>query len=162
MSRTATIVILSIILLSVIGGAMFLFNKNQEPDVIFATESPFVSDLVKKTVATGSIVPRKEIEIKPLPPLAGTEPTLEDDVLEPVEPEAVEDDAAIEDEELPTIRVAPRVIDIGVGGDTACARRDDGAIYCWGDLYRGSSARPRREIGRASGRERVQIPVVAG
>lgn len=65
MSRTATIIILSIILLSVIGGGMFLMNKNQEPDVIFATESPFVSDLVKKTVATGSIVPRKEIEIKP-------------------------------------------------------------------------------------------------
>jgi len=65
MSRTATIVILSIILIAVIGGATFLYNKNQQPDVVFETEEPFYTDLVKKTVATGSIVPRKEIEIKP-------------------------------------------------------------------------------------------------
>lgn len=65
MSRTATIIILSLLFLSVLGGALFLFGKNQQPDVVFETESPFISNLVKKTVATGSIVPRKEIEIKP-------------------------------------------------------------------------------------------------
>lgn len=65
MSRTATIVILSIILIAVIGGAMFLYSKNQQPDIVFETEEPFYTDIVKKTVATGSIVPRKEIEIKP-------------------------------------------------------------------------------------------------
>lgn len=65
MSRTATIVILSIILIAVIGGAMFLYNKNQQPDVVYVTEEPFYTDIFKKTVATGSIVPRKEIEIKP-------------------------------------------------------------------------------------------------
>lgn len=41
----------------------------------------------------------------------------------------------------------PRVVDIEVGGDTVCARRDDGAVYCWGDLYRGHSAWPRRIEG---------------
>lgn len=65
MSRTATIVVLCIILLAVSGGAMFLYSKNQEPDVVYETQEPFFTDIVKKTVATGSIVPRKEIEIKP-------------------------------------------------------------------------------------------------
>ncbi len=65
MSRTATIIILSVILLSIVGGAIFLYSKNQQPDIVFGTVKPEYKDIVKKTVATGSIVPRKEIEIKP-------------------------------------------------------------------------------------------------
>ncbi|MEM1317341.1 MAG: L,D-transpeptidase family protein [Pseudomonadota bacterium] len=52
------------------------------------------------------------IEIKPLPPLAGTEPTLGGDMVEPVERDAIEEDGPIEREELPLIRVAPRVIEV--------------------------------------------------
>ncbi|MEZ4776675.1 MAG: efflux RND transporter periplasmic adaptor subunit [Bacteroidia bacterium] len=43
----------------------FLYKKNQKPPVIYQTETAFYTDIVKKTVATGSVVPRKEIEIKP-------------------------------------------------------------------------------------------------
>lgn len=43
----------------------FLYMKSQEKDVTFETETPFVADIVKKTVATGAIVPRQEVEIKP-------------------------------------------------------------------------------------------------
>ncbi|MDX2250174.1 MAG: efflux RND transporter periplasmic adaptor subunit [Bacteroidia bacterium] len=43
----------------------FLYNKNQKPPVVYETEAPFYTDIVKKTVATGSVVPRKEVEIKP-------------------------------------------------------------------------------------------------
>jgi HlyD family secretion protein len=32
---------------------------------VYKTETPFVADIVKKTVATGSIVPRREVLIKP-------------------------------------------------------------------------------------------------
>ena len=50
----------------VFGGTLvFLYQKSQEKPVIFETRSPFVTDIVRKTVATGSIVPRKEVEIKP-------------------------------------------------------------------------------------------------
>lgn len=65
MSRTATIIILSLIIVSVLGGGYFLYSKDQEPDVLFETESPSYQDIIKKTVATGSVVPRKEIDIKP-------------------------------------------------------------------------------------------------
>ncbi len=43
----------------------FLWSKDQEAPVIYTTETPFRTDIIKKTVATGSVVPRKEIEIKP-------------------------------------------------------------------------------------------------
>jgi HlyD family secretion protein len=44
---------------------VFLYQKSKPKKIIFQTKSPFVSNITKKTVATGSIVPRKEIEIKP-------------------------------------------------------------------------------------------------
>ena len=43
----------------------YLYQKNQEPDVVFETTSASYRDIVKQTVATGSVVPRQEIEIKP-------------------------------------------------------------------------------------------------
>ncbi len=43
----------------------FLYNKSQAKPVVFETTTPFITNIVKKTVATGSVVPRKEIEIKP-------------------------------------------------------------------------------------------------
>lgn len=43
----------------------FLYQKSQKRPVAFETATPTVADIVKKTVATGAIVPRKEIEIKP-------------------------------------------------------------------------------------------------
>ncbi len=47
-------------------GAMFyLYKKGKEKPEVFATKTPEVTNVVKKTVATGSVVPRKEIEIKP-------------------------------------------------------------------------------------------------
>ncbi len=42
----------------------FLYSKSREPDVVYETDSTFVSTIIRKTVATGSIVPRKEVEIK--------------------------------------------------------------------------------------------------
>jgi HlyD family secretion protein len=47
------------------GTLIFLYKKSQADPVRFETETPFRADIVKKTVATGSLVPRKEIEIKP-------------------------------------------------------------------------------------------------
>ncbi len=59
--------ILGLLLIVVVFGGtlVFLYRKSQEKPVIFETRSPFVTNIVKKTVATGSIVPRKEIDIKP-------------------------------------------------------------------------------------------------
>jgi HlyD family secretion protein len=43
----------------------YLYNKSKKKPVVYELKSPFVSNLIKKTVATGSVVPRKEITIKP-------------------------------------------------------------------------------------------------
>ncbi len=48
-----------------VGGFYYLYDKSKEKEVVFETENPTFKDIVKKTVATGSVVPRKEIEIKP-------------------------------------------------------------------------------------------------
>lgn len=43
----------------------FLYSKSQKPPEVAQTETPFVTNIVKKTVATGSVIPRKEILMKP-------------------------------------------------------------------------------------------------
>eukprot|EP01029_Cantina_marsupialis_P003285 TRINITY_DN1310_c0_g1_i9.p7 TRINITY_DN1310_c0_g1~~TRINITY_DN1310_c0_g1_i9.p7 ORF type:complete len:375 (-),score=69.83 TRINITY_DN1310_c0_g1_i9:1454-2578(-) len=48
-----------------VGTIFFLYKKSQEKPVVYNTKSPEITDIIKKTVATGSVVPRKEIEIKP-------------------------------------------------------------------------------------------------
>ena len=58
-----TLIVLTIFALFV-GTAVFLYQKSQEKPVIYETSTAFISDIVQKTVATGSIKPRKEIEIK--------------------------------------------------------------------------------------------------
>ncbi|MDR1171971.1 MAG: efflux RND transporter periplasmic adaptor subunit [Bacteroidales bacterium] len=61
---------LKIFLLAVLVGLFgytlyFLYRKSKPNPVTYQTKSPFVSNIVKKTVATGSVIPRREIEIKP-------------------------------------------------------------------------------------------------
>jgi HlyD family secretion protein len=59
-------ILLVVIFVGLIGGTMFyLYQKSKKKPVVYEIKSPFISDVVKKTVATGSVVPRKEIEIKP-------------------------------------------------------------------------------------------------
>lgn len=43
----------------------FLYSKDKQKDVYYDTKSPEIASIYKKTVATGSIVPREEIDIKP-------------------------------------------------------------------------------------------------
>jgi HlyD family secretion protein len=63
-------------ILGIVGGLLFvallawtgvvLFKKSSRPPVVYATVQPVRADIVQKTVATGSVVPRKEVAIKPL------------------------------------------------------------------------------------------------
>jgi len=48
-----------------LGTIAFLYNKSQDKPVMYDTKSPEITDIIKKTVATGSVIPRKEIKIKP-------------------------------------------------------------------------------------------------
>jgi len=64
--KTALKVLLVLVISAIfIGTIYFLYNKSKAEPVVYETTKPFVTDIIKKTVATGSVVPRKEIEIKP-------------------------------------------------------------------------------------------------
>ena len=47
-----------------VGTGYYLYQKSEEPPVVYETDQPFQTDIYKKTIATGSIVPRKEIATK--------------------------------------------------------------------------------------------------
>ena len=57
---------IALLFLAAFGGTLYyLYTKSQRPPLQFATETPFKTDIALKTVATGSVVPRREVEIKP-------------------------------------------------------------------------------------------------
>jgi HlyD family secretion protein len=65
MKKVLKISVLVIILGIFIATIVYLYNKSKEKPIVYQTETPFITNIVKKTVATGSVIPRKEIEIKP-------------------------------------------------------------------------------------------------
>ncbi len=65
MKRILSYLLLALLVLIVGGAFYYLYQKSQSKPVVFETELPEVADIIKKTVATGSIVPRREVEVKP-------------------------------------------------------------------------------------------------
>ncbi|MCU0370718.1 MAG: efflux RND transporter periplasmic adaptor subunit [Bacteroidales bacterium] len=57
----AAVIILSIFVYTI----YFLYQKSQAKPVEFETTQAFKTEIIKSTVATGSVIPRKEIMIKP-------------------------------------------------------------------------------------------------
>ncbi|MBN1181383.1 MAG: efflux RND transporter periplasmic adaptor subunit [Bacteroidales bacterium] len=65
MRKFFRILLVILIIALFLGTLMMLYKKSKKKPVIYETESPTINNIVKKTVATGSIVPRDEILIKP-------------------------------------------------------------------------------------------------
>ena len=64
--KTIFKIFVGLVILAVFAGTLvFLYNKSRKKTVVYKTTTPVITSIVKKAVATGSIVPRKEIEIKP-------------------------------------------------------------------------------------------------
>ncbi len=60
------LVLLVLALLSTFAGTFYyLYAKSSAPPVVYETASPETATIIHKTVATGSVVPRQEVEIKP-------------------------------------------------------------------------------------------------
>lgn len=60
-------ILIGLIILAIFGGTLYyLYDKSQSKPVVYTTTKPFYETIIKKTVATGSVVPRKEIAIKPV------------------------------------------------------------------------------------------------
>jgi HlyD family secretion protein len=65
MKRILTFLLI-LVVVSLFGGTLyFLWAKSKKPQTIYATQSPTKSTIIKKAVATGSVLPRQEVEIKP-------------------------------------------------------------------------------------------------
>ena len=65
MKKSVTIFILIFIVVTFAGAMYYLYQKNAEDPVVYKTEKPSKQTIVKKTVATGSILPLEEVLIKP-------------------------------------------------------------------------------------------------
>ena len=65
MKKVLRILLIVIIVGSFGGTIFFLYTKSKKNPDVYETKTPFVSNVINKTVATGSVVPRFEIEIKP-------------------------------------------------------------------------------------------------
>lgn len=65
MKKIVTIIILVLIAITFVGSLYYLYQKNQEDPIVYESESPSAQTIIKRTVATGSIVPKEEVLIKP-------------------------------------------------------------------------------------------------
>lgn len=65
MKKAFKVGLLVLVVCSIFGTMFYLYQKSKKKPVVYEVKSPFISNIVKKTVATGSVVPRKEILIKP-------------------------------------------------------------------------------------------------
>ena len=65
MKRTKTLITLISIVVVFSVALVYLWQKNQEDPILYSTESPSEQTIFVKTVATGNIVPKEEILIKP-------------------------------------------------------------------------------------------------
>lgn len=65
MKKVITIIVLLIIVALFGGSLYYLYQKNQESPVVFKTEQPTTETIIRKTVATGTLIPREEVEVKP-------------------------------------------------------------------------------------------------
>jgi len=64
MKRIIKYIILGGIALVYVGTLVFLYRKSQQAPVVYQVDSPARMSIVKKTVATGKVIPRREIEVK--------------------------------------------------------------------------------------------------
>ena len=65
MKKSVTLIILIFIVISFGAAMYYLYQKNSEDPVVYETEKPSTQTIIRKTVATGSILPLEEVLIKP-------------------------------------------------------------------------------------------------
>jgi HlyD family secretion protein len=64
MKRILKFLVLGVIAVVFVGTIVFLYRKSQGTTVVYTVDSPVKMTIIKKTVATGKVIPRREIEVK--------------------------------------------------------------------------------------------------
>ena len=57
--------LIGVLALGALWAAAFFIKSNQKSAITYETQKPFKSNIEKKTVATGKVIPEEEVEIKP-------------------------------------------------------------------------------------------------
>ncbi|WP_299164284.1 efflux RND transporter periplasmic adaptor subunit [uncultured Eudoraea sp.] len=65
MNKIVKYVLIGIVGLGALWAAAFFIKSNSKSAITYETKKPFISNIEKKTVATGKVIPEDEIEIKP-------------------------------------------------------------------------------------------------
>jgi len=56
--------LLGLVVVIFLGTIVFLYKKSQQQPVVYQIDSPATTTIIKKTVAIGKVIPRREIEVK--------------------------------------------------------------------------------------------------
>lgn len=65
MKKVVRIVLFSLLGVVFIGTMYFLYKKSEKVPEVYNLENATINNIIKKTVATGAVVPRREVDIKP-------------------------------------------------------------------------------------------------
>ncbi|WP_339655495.1 efflux RND transporter periplasmic adaptor subunit [uncultured Maribacter sp.] len=65
MNKFVKYTLIGLVVLGALWAAVFFIKSNSKSSITYETSSPFISNIEKKTVATGKLIPEDEIEIKP-------------------------------------------------------------------------------------------------
>lgn len=65
MNKIVKYVLIALLVLGALWAAVFFIKSNSKSAITYETQKPFVSSIENKTVATGSVIPEDEVEIKP-------------------------------------------------------------------------------------------------
>jgi HlyD family secretion protein len=64
MKRIMKYLVLALIAVVFVGTIVFLYRKSQTPAAVYTLDSPAKLTIVKKAIAVGKVIPRREIEVK--------------------------------------------------------------------------------------------------
>src|SRR5262245_6752861 len=64
MKKIVRYLILAVIVIVFMGTLAFLYGKSQQSPVGYRVDAPARMTIIKKAVATGKVIPRREIEVK--------------------------------------------------------------------------------------------------
>lgn len=65
MNKIVKYILIGVAVLAALWAAAFFIKSNSKSSITYETQKPFISNIEKKTVATGKVVPEDEVEIKP-------------------------------------------------------------------------------------------------
>lgn len=65
MNKIVKYILIGVLVLAALWAALFFIKSNSKSAITYETQQPFITDIEKKTVATGKVIPQDEVEIKP-------------------------------------------------------------------------------------------------